>query len=143
MPDWSYQTILAPAFRAWPERHRPRLHRLLDRFGRSPAAGPLVALLGQMAPGPGLQVSLGSRTLASPVGVGAGLPGGGDLLALVSRFGVGFAELGPVARHGGATHDGRTLLAVDAVLARLARPRSRSAPLAVRLSPRAGQGVRE
>lgn len=117
MPDWSYQTILRPVLR------RARPYGLLDAVGRSAVAGPLVAFMGDMDPGPDAAIPFGPRDLPAPVGLSCRMPGGGRLVALTSRFGVGFVELGPL----------RSAAEAETALAQLDRPRACSSPLAFRL----------
>jgi dihydroorotate dehydrogenase len=158
MPDWTYQTILGPAVFSAASQRRPRVLRLLDRLGRSRFAAPLVELVGHMAPPTVLEVSKDGFDLATPIGLGADLPGNDQLLSLVSRFGVGFVEVGPVALRAepalGASElvrSQRALLVptrpaqigIEELHAALQRPRSHSAPLVVRLGLARGSDAAE
>jgi dihydroorotate dehydrogenase len=142
MPDWTYQTILGPAVRAVPAPRRWLL-RFLDAWGRSPLAGPVVGFVGHMRAGPEAQVRVAGRDLPSAIGLSCGIPGDGDLLALTSRFGVGFAEVGPVSDLAGDTADGRVVQSAADIAQRLDRPRSHACPIIVRLAPRAGRSASE
>jgi dihydroorotate dehydrogenase len=101
MPDWTYQTLFRPLlFRLPAPRARALTLGALGALGRHRLGPQLIALMGHMRPPPSIaRQALGLR-FASPVGIGADLPGNEGALAALARFGVGFVEVGPVALRG-------------------------------------------
>ena len=103
MPDWTYQTLFRPLlFRLPPPRARALTIGALGVLGRYRLGPQLIALMGHMRPSPSVAVEAFGLNFASPVVIGADLPGNEAALAALSRFGVGAVEVGPVARVGEA-----------------------------------------
>ena len=97
MPDWSYRTVLRPALRRLPaEWARTVGLTAIGVMGSTPVGRGVIEFLGHMRIDQRLARTVNGVSFASPMGIGAGLVGDGLGLAGLARFGVGFAELGPV-----------------------------------------------
>lgn len=103
MPDWSYQTVLGPAlFRLPPERARRFAVGFFEALDRFPAGVRLVDALGHMRPSPLLRREAGGLDAPCPVGLAPVIDPEGRATATLSRFGVGWLTVGPVASYVGA-----------------------------------------
>jgi len=101
VPDWSYQTVLRPVLRRLSPAAQARVARGLGRLGRNRVTGRLIAVVGDMEPGPDEAVQAAGRAFPSPIVAGHALPGGAALDPLVARFGVGAVGVQP---EGGRWH---------------------------------------
>lgn len=119
MPDWSYRTLLRPALFALPARvGRDVALGTIGTLARLPLGGFTIDLLGHMRPAKELRTDVLGRTFLGPLGFAAELDPSGYALAGLARFGVGFAELGPVtpsrpARANVDRDDSRAAIVVD------------------------------
>ncbi len=130
MPDWTYQPFFRPLLQCLPAaRRRGVVLAGLGLLGRSPR---LIEAVGHFGPSPALAVTTLGLHLASPVGLGAGVDPGAAGLAALARFGVGFAEVGPVSASAGA-----------ALAARLRAGAPWPVPVGVRLALRPDMSVAE
>lgn len=98
MPDWSYRTVLQPLlFSLSAETGRGLALEAMGRLSRFPFGPTIIDLLGHMRPDNRLQQSAGGLTIASPVGIGCIVDPHGVATQALSRFGIGFIEVGPIA----------------------------------------------
>ena len=148
MPDWSYRTVLRPAlFRLPPAFARDLSLRVMGPLGRSAVGRLLIDFLGHMRAPAALRHSLLGLTFPSRAGLGCGLDPELRAFEALSRFGVGFVEVGPIAldpRRGGVVgrDDERSCLVsstppdgigLSAAVERLRGPRPPGVPLLARL----------
>ncbi len=148
MPDWSYRTVLRPAlFRLPSALARDVSLRVMGPLGRTAAGRALIDFLGHMRAPAALRHSLLGLTFPSRVGLGCGLDPDLRAYEAFSRFGVGFVEVGPIAREprrGGVLgrDDARACLVLAAppdslglaaAVERLRRPRPSGVPVLARL----------
>ncbi|MDF2683801.1 MAG: dihydroorotate dehydrogenase, partial [Brevibacillus sp.] len=97
MPDWSYQTFFRPLlFLLSPERARDITFKAIGALAKCPGGPFIIELMGHMKPPGELTRSLAGIPFPTPVGLGAGLDPHATGLEALSRFGVGYIELGPV-----------------------------------------------
>jgi dihydroorotate dehydrogenase len=98
MPDWSYQTLLRPLlFRLPAARARALTMAALGALSAWRSGPQIIALMGHTRPATDLaRDALGLR-FPAPLGIGADLPGNEVALGALSRFGVGYVEVGPAA----------------------------------------------
>jgi len=98
MPDWSYRTVLQPLLFQLPlETARGIALGSMGRLSRLPFGSIVIDLFGHMHPDPRLRTRVGGIPLAAPVGIGHVVDPHGLATAAISRFGVGFVEVGPIA----------------------------------------------
>jgi len=98
MPDWSYQTVLQRALFRFPaDRARRFTVGFFEGLARIPGGVRVVDALGHMQPAPVLRRSVGGLSAPSPVGLAPVIDPEGRAAAALSRFGVGWVTLGPVA----------------------------------------------
>jgi dihydroorotate dehydrogenase len=149
MPDWSYQTVFRPLlFRLPAETARDWTLGLMGRLARWPLGPNLIDFLGHMAPPSSLSHRVLGISLASPVGLAAGLDVHAVAVQALARFGFGFLELGPVTAETIAANrpierrpEQRALwypeppptAGIDALVRRLARGDMPAVPLGARL----------
>ncbi|MCU0495353.1 MAG: hypothetical protein MUD01_27505, partial [Chloroflexaceae bacterium] len=148
MPDWSYQTLFRPLlFRLPAQQARSLTLRALGLLGAHELGPRIIALMGHTQPPASLARTVAGVPLATPVGIGADLPGNDVALAAFARFGVGLVELGPVAQQdwaaaapperqaaaGSIVLYGDSLLAAETLVQRLAACTVPPTQVAVRL----------
>lgn len=101
MPDWFYRTVSQPVLFSLPApRARDFALGFIGRLARLPFGPFLIDFLGHMRADPRLRQSLLDTDFPTAVGLGPWLDT--QLVALegLSRFGVGFIEVGPVSLEG-------------------------------------------
>ncbi len=97
MPDWSYRTLFRPLlFLLSPKRAREITLQAIGTLANCPAGPFIIELMGHMKPPAEMSRSLAGITFPTPVGLGAGLSPQATGIDALSRFGVGYIELGPV-----------------------------------------------
>ncbi|MED4784601.1 dihydroorotate dehydrogenase [Brevibacillus choshinensis] len=97
VPDWSYQTLFRPLFFLLsPERARDITLSAIGTLAKYPGGTFIIELMGHMKPPHELSRSVAGITFPTSVGLGAGLDPHATAIKALSRFGVGFIELGPV-----------------------------------------------
>ncbi len=97
MPDWTYRTLIQPVLlRCPPEAARGWALSAFARLARCPGGSAVLEFFGHMRADSRLAVSVSGVSLPGPVGIGAALDPTGSALGALSRFGVGFVEVGPV-----------------------------------------------
>jgi hypothetical protein len=97
MPDWSYQTVFRPLlFRLSPATARDVALGALGQLSRLPLGPRLIDFLGHARPDPRLRHTVAGADFPARIGLGACLDR--QLLAssALSRFGMGFLEVGPI-----------------------------------------------
>ena len=101
MPDWFYRTVSQPIlFRFSAPRARDLALGFMERLARLPIGPFLIDFLGHMRADPRLRQSLLDTTFPTAVGLGPWLDPQATALEALSRFGVGFIEIGPVSYEG-------------------------------------------
>ncbi len=101
MPDWFYRTVSQPLLFSLPApRARDFALGFIGRLARLPFGPLLVDLLGHMRADPRLHRSLLDTEFPSALGLGPWLDTRATALEGLSRFGVGFIEVGPVTVEG-------------------------------------------
>ena len=104
MPDWFYRTVTQPIlFRLPAPRARDFALGFMGRLARLPFGPFLIDFLGHMRADPRLRQSLLDTDFPTAVGLGPWLDNTHVVaLEALSRFGVGFIEIGPVTLEGSA-----------------------------------------
>ncbi len=101
MPDWFYRTVSQPIlFRLPAPRARDFALGFIGRLARLPFGPLLIDFLGHMRADPRLRQSILDTTFPTSVGLGPWLDTNMIALEALSRFGVGFVEIGPVSLRG-------------------------------------------
>jgi dihydroorotate dehydrogenase len=101
MPDWFYRTVSQPIlFRFSAPRSRDFALGFMGRLARLPLGPFLIDFLGHMRADPRLRRTLLDTTFPTAVGLGPWLDPQATALEALSRFGVGFIEIGPVTYEG-------------------------------------------
>lgn len=101
MPDWFYRTVSRPIlFRFSAPHARDLALGFMGRLSRLPFGPFLIDFLGHMRADPRLRESLLDTTFPTAVGLGPWLDQKAIALQALSRFGVGFIEIGPVTYEG-------------------------------------------
>lgn len=97
MPDWFYRTVSQPILFPLPaERARDFALGFMGWLARLPLGGVVIDLLGHMRPDERLACTHNGVSFATAVGLGPGLDGAATALPALSRFGVGFIDIGLV-----------------------------------------------
>ena len=97
MPDWSYQTVLKPAFFRVPaDASRRFVVSFLRQMTSLPQAYRLIDLMGHMAPERSLARTVAGVEFSSPVGLAPVIDPEGRAVDAFSRFGFGWIVIGPV-----------------------------------------------
>ena len=97
MPDWFYRTVTQPIlFRLPASQARDFALGFMGRLARLPFGPFLIDFLGHMRADPRLRQSLLDTDFPTAVGLGPWLDTQAVATAALSRFGVGFIEIGPV-----------------------------------------------
>lgn len=161
MPDWSYHPIFRPLlFLLSPERARDLTLRAIGTLAKCPGGPSLIEQMGHMKPPQELSRTWAGISFSSPVGIGAGLDPYGTGLQALSRFGVGYIELGPITAEPFSSHhdllrqaDSRSILypgekSLENPGVHVYRERLRSAPtlgvpVGARLASRPGATISE
>lgn len=111
MPDWFYRTVSQTMlFRLPAKTARDFVFSMLGTLARLPLGPQLIDFLGHMRADPRLQVDWRGIAFPTAVGIGSYLDPSGKAIAALSRFGVGFVEVGPIVA-GDSTE--RTTIAVE------------------------------
>ena len=101
MPDWFYRTVTQPIlFRLPAPRARDFALGFIGRLARLPLGPLLIDFLGHMRADPRLRRSLLDTDFPTAVGLGPWLDTRLVATEALSRFGVGFIEVGPVSLEG-------------------------------------------
>ena len=101
MPDWFYRTVSQPIlFRFSAPRSRDFALGFMGGLGRLPFGPFLIDFLGHMRADPRLRRTLLDTTFPTAVGLGPWLDPQATALEALSRFGIGFIEIGPVTYEG-------------------------------------------
>ena len=101
MPDWFYRTVSQPIlFRLPTPRARDFALGFIGRLARFPLGPFLIDFLGHMRADPRLRRSLLDTDFPTAVGLGPWLDTRLAATEALSRFGVGFIEVGPVSLEG-------------------------------------------
>ena len=101
MPDWFYRTVSQPIlFRLPAPRARDFALGFIGRLARLPLGPFLIDFLGHMRADPRLRRSLLDTDFPTAVGLGPWLDTRLVATEALSRFGVGFIEVGPVSVEG-------------------------------------------
>ena len=101
MPDWFYRTVTQPIlFRLAAPRARDFALGFIGRLARLPPGPFLIDFLGHMRADPRLRRSLLDTDFPTAVGLGPWLDTRMVATEALSRFGVGFIEVGPVSLEG-------------------------------------------
>lgn len=101
MPDWFYRTVSQPIlFRFSAPHARDIALGFMGRLSRLPLGSFLIDFLGHMRADSRLRRTLLDTTFPTAVGLGPWLDPDGIALKALSRFGVGFIEIGPVTYEG-------------------------------------------
>ncbi|HJS25459.1 MAG TPA: hypothetical protein VJ751_13955 [Pyrinomonadaceae bacterium] len=104
MPDWFYRTVTQPIlFRLPAPRARDFALGFIGRLARMPLGPFLIDFLGHMRADPRLRRSLLDTDFPTAVGLGPWLDTRLVATEALSRFGVGFIEVGPVSLEGGTS----------------------------------------
>jgi dihydroorotate dehydrogenase len=107
MPDWFYRTVSQPIlFRLPAPRARDFALGFIGRLARFPLGPLLIDFLGHMRADPRLRRSLLDTEFPTAVGLGPWLDTRLVATEALSRFGVGFIEVGPVSLEGSTSSDG-------------------------------------
>jgi dihydroorotate dehydrogenase len=97
MPDWFYRTVSQPIlFRFSAPHARDIALGFMGRLSRLPFGSLLIDFLGHMRADPRLRRTLLDTTFPTAVGLGPWLDQHATATEALSRFGVGFIEIGPV-----------------------------------------------
>jgi dihydroorotate dehydrogenase len=100
MPDWFYRTVSQPIFFSLPApRARDFALGFIGGLARLPLGPFLIDFLGHMRADPRLRRTLLDTDFPTAVGLGPWLDTKLVATEALSRFGVGFIEIGPVTRH--------------------------------------------
>jgi dihydroorotate dehydrogenase len=156
MPDWTYRTLIRPVlFRLPAATARQWSLAALARLARMPAGPCVVEFFGHMQADPRLAVRVAGAAFPTAIGIGADLDPCGVAVGALSRFGVGFIEVGPVGETDGTVESGlaiageslRQTESVACVSAEELIPRLRpiaelGVPILCRLSGKAGASLR-
>ena len=98
MPDWFYRTVSQPIlFRLPAPRARDFALGFIGRLARLPFGPLLIDFLGHMRADPRLRQSILDTNFPTSVGLGPWLDTNLVAIEALSRFGVGFIEIGPVS----------------------------------------------
>ena len=155
MPDWFYRTVSQPIlFRLPAPRARDFALGFIGRLARLPLGPLLIDFLGHMRADPRLRRSLLDTDFPTAVGLGPWLDTRLVATEALSRFGVGFIEVGPVSLEGSTSDESvKRLVDQQALwmgpdagsisLAELNRRLSKAAGLKVPLIVRLDQGSDE
>src|SRR5215203_5595955 len=101
MPDWFYRTVSQPVLFALPApQARDSALGFIGRLARLPFGPYLIDFLGHMRADPRLRRSLLGIDFPTAVGLGPWLDTRLVAIEALSRFGVGFIEVGPVSVEG-------------------------------------------
>ena len=101
MPDWFYRTVSQPVLFSLPApRARDFALGFIGRLARVPFGSFLIDFLGHMRADPRLRQSLLDTNFPTAVGLGPLLDTKMVALEGLSRFGIGFIEVGPVSLEG-------------------------------------------
>src|SRR5688572_20335696 len=101
MPDWFYRTLSKPILFSLPApRARDFALGFMGTLSRLPLGPYLIDFLGHMRVDPRLRVSFLDTTFPTAVGIGPWLDTHAVAVRALSRFGVGFIEVGPVTLDG-------------------------------------------
>src|SRR5688572_3371078 len=101
MPDWFYRTVTQPIlFRLPAPRARDFALGFIGRLARFPLGSFVIDFLGHMRADPRLRRSLLDTEFPTAVGLGPWLDTRLAATEALSRFGVGFIEVGPVTLEG-------------------------------------------
>jgi len=101
MPDWFYRTVSQPVLFSLPApRARDFALGFIGRLARLPFGPLLIDFLGHMRADPRLRQSILDTEFPTAVGLGPWLDTQMIALEGLSRFGVGFIEIGPVSLEG-------------------------------------------
>ena len=101
MPDWFYRTVTQPIlFRLPAPRARDFALGFIGRLARLPPGPFLIDFLGHMRADPRLRRSLLDADFPTAVGLGPSLDTRLVATEALSRFGIGFIEVGPVSLEG-------------------------------------------
>ena len=143
MPDWFYRTVSQPLlFRLPAPRARDFALGFIGRLARFPLGPFLIDFLGHMRADPRLRRSLLDTDFPTAVGLGPWLDTRLAAIEALSRFGVGFIEVGPVSLEGKTSDESVKRLADQQALWMGADPGSVSlADCKQRLSKAAGLKV--
>lgn len=150
MPDWSYRTVLRPVLFRLPVAFARDLSlSVVGALGRSRVGVAVIDFLGHMRAAAPLQQTHMGITFPTAVGLGCGLDPEARGTNALSRFGVGFIEIGPITLQPAQTdrptlrHDVRESIVtpelpdnpgLTKIALQLARTRPRGVPLLVRLT---------
>ncbi|MEM8681129.1 MAG: dihydroorotate dehydrogenase [Planctomycetota bacterium] len=97
MPDWSYQTVFKPLLLRMVPRKAARLALgSMGHLASLPGGGLVIDTMGHMQPDPRLGWQFQDLRFPTRVGLGCGIDPKLLGLGAIARFGIGFAELGPV-----------------------------------------------
>ena len=106
MPDWSYQTVFRPVlFRLSPRGARDLALGCMGALSRLPLGSAVIDFMGHMRPDPRLGHTVAGITFPARVGLGACVDPHLVATRALSRFGIGFLEIGPLTLD--ATRGGR------------------------------------
>ncbi len=101
MPDWFYRTLSKPILFSLPApRARDFALGFMGTLSRLPLGPYLIDFLGHMRADPRLRVTVLDTTFPTAVGIGPWLDTHAVAVRALSRFGVGFIEVGPVTLEG-------------------------------------------
>ena len=101
MPDWFYRTVSQPIlFRFSASNARDLALGFMGRLSRLPFGPFLIDFLGHMRADPRLRETLLDTTFPTAFGLGPWLDSKATGMEALSRFGVGFIEIGPVSYEG-------------------------------------------
>ena len=97
MPDWFYRTVSKPILFSLPAtRGRDFALGFMGALSRLPLGPHLIDFLGHMRADPRLRQSFRDVTFPTSVGIGPWIDTHAVAVRALSRFGVGFIEVGPV-----------------------------------------------
>src|SRR5215510_11609133 len=97
MPDWFYRTVSQPILFSLPApRARDFALGFMGALSRLPLGPYLIDFLGHMRADPRLRESFLNTTFPTGIGIGPWLDTHAVAVHALSRFGVGFIEIGPV-----------------------------------------------
>lgn len=101
MPDWFYRTVSQPIlFRLPAHRARDLALGFMGKLARAPFGPFLIDFLGHMRADPRLRQSFLDTDFPTAVGLGPWLDTHSVAVEALSRFGIGFIEIGPVTLEG-------------------------------------------
>lgn len=99
MPDWSYRTVFQPLLFLFPaETGRDLALNAMGRLSRFPFGSTVIDLMGHMRPDRRLGQTEQGLEIPGPVMIGHRVDPHGTATRALARFGVGFIEVGPIAR---------------------------------------------